>query len=140
MPGFVLRPALVVLLVFSLSRPRWRRPRRYRAIAAVPHAPAKPGPLVLDDPLEPLVPKEAPNPQQRDRLDALAMFSAGRLLEQQDRHAEALRLYERAFRYDPQSAAVVRAIVPLAYQLQRHAEAVRYALKLVELEKTDRCC
>ena len=47
--------------------------------------------------------------------------------------AEALRCYQRALRYDPQSAAIARAIVPVAVQLERYAEAARYALKAERL-------
>lgn len=138
MLGLLLRPALGGLLVLGLSWAALAAPEVPAAREpALPEARSQPGPLVLEDPLEPLVPKEVPDAEQQDRLEALALFSASRLLEQQDRLVEALRLYERAFRYDPKSAATVRAIVPLASQLQRHAEAVRYALKLVELDRTD---
>ncbi len=48
-----------------------------------------------------------------------------------------LRRHQRALRCDPQAAAIVRAILPLTVQLKRDAEAVRYALKSVELEEAD---
>ena len=56
------------------------------------------------------------------------------MLELDQRHAEALRLYQRAFRYDPEAVSIARAIIPLAIRLKRHAEAVRYALLAAELE------
>ncbi len=96
-----------------------------------------PGPLVLDDQPQPLVPRKISGPEDRDRLEALAMFSAARMLENRDKEAEALRLYQRALRYDPQAATIARHVVLLAYRMKRHAEAVRYALKLIDLDKPD---
>lgn len=142
----LLRPAIHALLIMLLAGPALAAPVPTagppdtitpRVPPAPVATPARPGPLVLEEPPQPLVPERPADQNQRDRLEALAMFSAGRLLEQQEKYQDALRLYERAFRYDPKAVTVLRAIVPLAYQLQRHAEAVRYALKLVELENTD---
>jgi tetratricopeptide (TPR) repeat protein len=96
-----------------------------------------PGPLVLEDVPQPFVPKKPLTEAQRDRLHALTLFAAGRVLEQRQDYAGALRRYERAFRYDPRSVTVVRAIVPMAVRLGRSDEAVRYVLKAVELEQGD---
>jgi tetratricopeptide (TPR) repeat protein len=111
---------------------------------AVPPEPAgpkpaavSPTPLVLDDPPELLVPKQARTEAESDVLDALALFSTARLREHRGDLAEALRLYQRAFRRDPKAAVVARSIIPLAAKLQRHDEAVRYALKVVDLEPPD---
>jgi len=71
------------------------------------------------------------------RLEALALFATARSAEQQGKDDAALRLYQRALRYDPESASIARAIVPLAFRLKRPAEAVRYALRAVELEEAD---
>ncbi len=46
-----------------------------------------------------------------------------------------MRLYQRALRYDPQSAQIARAIIPLAIHLKREDVAIRYALKSVELDE-----
>ena len=99
--------------------------------------PKRPGRLILEDPTKPLDPRRQRTEAEEDRIEAISLFAAGRMLHQQQKHAEALRLYQRALRYDPKSAAIVRAIVPLAYRLKRHAEAVRYALKMAELEDVD---
>ncbi|NLX96832.1 MAG: tetratricopeptide repeat protein [Rhodopirellula sp.] len=96
-----------------------------------------PGPLVLEEKPQPLVPGTAPSREHRDRLEALAMFSAARLLENRGDEAEALRLYQRALRFDPEAATVARQVVLLAYRMGRHAEAVRYALQLIDLEESD---
>ncbi len=94
-------------------------------------------PLILDDAAEPLTPQQPRTETQRDRLEAIALFSAGRMHERRDEYADALRCYQRALRYDPQSSTIVRAIIPVAVRLKRYSEAVRYALKAVELEDAD---
>ncbi len=95
------------------------------------------GPLVLEDVPKPLVSRRPRTEADEDRLEALSLFAAGRMLQRQQKYAEALRLYQRALRCDPQSVAVARAIIPLAFRLKRHAEAVRYALKAAEIEDAD---
>lgn len=100
-----------------------------------PDSPA-PGPLIVDDAPQPL----APQPQteaQRDHLEALAQFAAGTMHERREEYADALRCYQRAFRSDPKSATIVRAIIPVAVRLQRYSEAIRYALKAAQLEDAD---
>ena len=71
------------------------------------------------------VTRETRTEADRDRIEALTLFGAGRIRQRRGDLAGALRYYQRAFRYDPQSAAVARAIVPLAFQLNRHDEAIR---------------
>lgn len=90
--------------------------------------------LELDEPLEPLTPKDDRTPADEDRIAAVSQFAAGRMLEQQGDLAGALRRYERSFRLDPSALPVVREIVQLAFGLGRTEEAVRYALKSVELD------
>jgi len=120
------------------------------AIALGPAAPAPAGPgpdagssarhvppLVLDEQPEPFQPRQPRTEQDRDRLEAVTLFAAGRMLEHAGREEEALRHYQRALRRDPEALDVARAIVPLAYDLKRNAVAVRYALKVVELEDAD---
>ncbi len=95
------------------------------------------GPLFLEDQPTLLQPEHPRTEAERDRVEAISMFAAGRMLQRQQKNAEALRLYQRALRCDPDAATVARAIVPLAFRLQRHAVAVRYALKAAELDQPD---
>lgn len=90
---------------------------------------AGPAPLELTDPLEPISPDRRRTEREEDAIEALARFSAGRALERQGRHAEALRFYQRALRYDPGREMLVRAVVRLALQLKRQDEAVRVAME-----------
>ncbi len=99
--------------------------------------PGQPAPLELDDAPETLLPRKPRTEAESDRLEAVALFAAARTRERRSDYEEALRLYQRALRCDPEALAVARAIVPLAYRLKRYDEAVRYALKVVELEEPD---
>src|SRR5258707_15274999 len=91
----------------------------------------------LEDRPEPLAASRPRSEEEQDRLDAAAKFAAGRTLEQREQSAAALRLFERAVRLDPQATPVLRELVPLAYSLNRRAEALRYALKLAEQDDSD---
>ncbi len=97
----------------------------------------QPGPLTLEEPSQPLEPKKPQTEAGRERLQALTLFAAGRMLERRQDYAGALRNYQRALRYDPEALTVARSIVPLAIRLKRYSEAVRYALKAAELEDAD---
>ena len=94
-------------------------------------------PTILDDEPERFTPAKPRSEAEQEHIEALSLFSAARLRENRQDYAGALQLYERALRSDPQTTAIVRAIVPLAERLNRHAEAVRYALKLAEIEEPD---
>ena len=94
-------------------------------------------PVELDDVPAPLVNREPRSEAERDRLDAVSMFAAGRMLEQRQELPQALRRYQRAFRLDPTAEPVLREIIPLAFGLGREEEAVRYATKLAELDASD---
>jgi tetratricopeptide (TPR) repeat protein len=107
------------------------------ALAEEGAAPAPGQSLQLELPPEPFVPAEPRTPADRRRLESLALFATARAAHQREEHATALRLYQRALRLDPHSAATARAIVPLAFRLKRPAVAVRYALRAVELEEAD---
>jgi tetratricopeptide (TPR) repeat protein len=96
-----------------------------------------PAPLALEDVPEILQAVESRTEAEEDRLHALSLFTTARTLERDKNEARALRLYERALRYDPDAVTVARAIVPLAHRLGRHAEAVRYALKAIRYEDAD---
>jgi tetratricopeptide (TPR) repeat protein len=99
-----------------------------------PPASHGPGPLVLDDAPLPLAGPQPQSEAQRDRVDAIALFAAGRRHQQREEYADALRCYQRALRCDPQSSAIARAIVPVAVQLGRNAEAVAYAPKAEDVD------
>jgi len=90
-------------------------------------SPADEEPLQLEEPpavIEPLRPRTEAD---WDRIEALARFSAGRALEREGKLNEALRQYQRAWRYDG-SATAAQAAVRLALSLRRPGEAARIVL------------
>jgi tetratricopeptide (TPR) repeat protein len=107
--------------------------------AAEPKMPTPyvPGPLVLEDAPRVLVPKQTRTETDRDRLEAMTLFSTGRMHEQREEYTDALRCYQRAARCDPQASAILGATIRVAHRLKRDAEAVTYALKAVELRDAD---
>lgn len=63
--------------------------------------------------------------EEWDRVEALAHYSAGRNFENEGELELALRRYQRAVRYDPQSQAAFQSAVRLALRLSRLEEAAR---------------
>jgi tetratricopeptide (TPR) repeat protein len=94
-------------------------------------------PIELDDAATLLSPTPERSETDRDRLEAAAMFAAGRVHEQRQELPAALQRYQRAFRLDPTAEPVLRALVPLAFSMGREEEAVRYATKLAQLDASD---
>jgi len=90
----------------------------------------RPGPLILDDVPQPLVPKQPRTEAEEDRLDALALFAAGRMLERKHQYAQAVQRYQRAWRYDPEAFHIAHTVIHLAFSLRRYDEAARVALQL----------
>lgn len=104
-------PCLAAALALSVSLPQ---------LAAAPPS--------LDDVPQPFVPQHQANEADRDRVEALSLFAAGRAHEKREQFAQALRCYQRALRLDPDSSTIAPAIIPLAVRLKRYDEAARYVL------------
>ena len=105
--------------------------------ATAPAGQPSPGHLILETLPEPLLPKQPHTESDEDRLEALSLFSAGRMAERRKDYTDALRFYQRALRYDPQALLAAQGILRLTLRLDRQAELFRYALKVVELEDAD---
>ena len=91
----------------------------------------------LDDPAEPLVPRRTKTTEDRDRIEALSLFAAGRAEQQQGNAAAALQLYQKALRYEPDSQPIVASLVEVARELDRKEDVVRYAIRALELNPSD---
>lgn len=127
---FEVRLSLLCLsLLLALGAQGW---------TAEPATDAEPQPLQLEDPVEPLVPAKPRSVKEANLLESQALFATARFYQQRNKLPQALKLYQRALRYNPESLTILRQIVPLAFSLDRQAEAIRYALKVVELDPTDR--
>lgn len=92
---------------------------------------------LTDQQFEPFVPRTPRSEADTDRLEALQLYAAGRLKEQQQQLPAALKFYQRAYRRDPAALTVLKQIIPLAFNLGRSEEAFRYAIRLGEVEPTD---
>ncbi|HEV3343244.1 MAG TPA: tetratricopeptide repeat protein [Pirellulales bacterium] len=73
--------------------------------------------LDIDDTVEPFTPVRGRSEAESDRIEALSLFGAARVDEQEDRTYQALRRYQRAARFDPSSQAARRQAVVLALRL-----------------------
>ncbi len=131
------RSPLIISVLFALAA--WGNCTADSQAAQPADSPAPEGPalLILEDPAEPLVPKRARTEAEEDRLEAFSLFAAARTHEQRQQYGEALRLYQRALRRDPQALTVVRSVISLAFRLKRGEQAVRYVLKAVQIEEPD---
>lgn len=97
-------------------------------------------PAIMDEPqtdvevnieiAQPLVPKADRTHADADRLEAQALFAAGRLHELRGQDSKALRFFQRAHRRDTSSAAILGKIVESSLKQQRFDVAIRYAVKL----------
>ncbi len=91
----------------------------------------------FDNPLEPLAAQKPRTEGEDDRLNALALFATARTLEQRHDLSQALRHYQRALRYDPQSLPALRELVSLAFSVNRPDEGLQYAAKFAEQNPID---
>lgn len=115
--------ALALGLALSLGAFAWAAPG-----VKEPGTGPKLSPLELDDVPEKFVPKKPRSEAEEDRIRAFALFASGRMAEQEQDLAKALRFYQRAYRFDSDAAPVLREIVILAFNLDRQSEALRYAM------------
>lgn len=105
-------------------------------------APERPAPLSVpqqygDDVLEPLDPVRPRTEAESRRLEALAWYMTGKLRETRGDPKGALEAFEQAVELDPDAVEAYRDMVPLAFSLNRSEDAVRYALKALELDPND---
>ncbi len=94
---------------------------------------AIPAPLELEDRPQPFSAQRATSEADEDRVQALALFAAGRTFEQRQEYDRALQYFERAYRYDPAATASADAVVLLALHQRQLAVAARYALKTIDV-------
>ena len=87
-------------------------------------------------PLQPLVPRSA---AVDSRNEALSWYMTGRLLDSHHRNEprKALNAYRKAVQRDPEAIEIYRNLVPLEFQFDNLAAAVRYAAKAVQLDPDD---
>lgn len=82
-------------------------------------------------------PKYPPSKQELDRREAQRLFAVGALQERKNLLVEAVRSFEAAKRLDPDSAAILRALVPLYFALDRHDDALAACKVVLKLDPDD---
>jgi len=132
-----LQMALILVCVLTVRGASATQATDEPASQQAPQEPATAAPLQDEDPVSPLVPKQPRDDRDQDRLTAAALFAHGRLLFRQQKFADALKRYERAWRYAPGGTPILTDIVPLALRLKRNDEAVRYAIIAAENDHSD---
>ncbi len=75
--------------------------------------------------------------QELDHLEAVKLYGLGVVREHQNRLLDAMRTFEAARRYDPESAAIHRALIPLYFALDRLDDALIACRRTLELEPDD---
>ncbi|MFK7817516.1 MAG: tetratricopeptide repeat protein [Planctomycetaceae bacterium] len=98
---------------------------------AKPEIPRQPG----DDVAKPL---DSPlSEKTKTRLDAESWFMAGKIEQRKGRNQQAYEAFQKALSLDPNGVEIYRELIPLAFALNKPAEAARLAQKAVELDPDD---
>ncbi len=87
-----------------------------------------------DDVYEYRLPESATDEEVNKRRKAAAYYMTGRTFEHTNKFAEAYEAYTKAIEIDNKSIALYKAIIPLAFRLDKLTEAIQYAQKAVELD------
>ncbi|HEX5442532.1 MAG TPA: tetratricopeptide repeat protein [Pirellulales bacterium] len=82
--------------------------------------------LDAEDAPQRFVPLHPRTEDDENRLEAVSLFAAARVQEREEHWHRALRLYQRAARYDPRSQPARREAVLLALRQGRFSEAACY--------------
>ena len=90
-----------------------------------------------EDPIQPLTPVKPRSAEEATRVTARAWYGTGRVLETKSDFQGALNAYKKAAELDPRSVVVYRQLMQLSFTLNQPDEAVKYALKAVELDPND---
>jgi tetratricopeptide (TPR) repeat protein len=95
--------------------------------------PQQPG----DDVAREFEPLKKPTEADARRSDAKAWYMAGKLKQTSGDSEAAYEAYQKAIAIDPEAVEVYRAMVPLAFELKKPNEGIRFAQKVVELDPSD---
>src|SRR5438874_13809016 len=100
-----------------------------------------PGPLLAQQsPLKDVVPErpvKVPTRKQLDHLEAVKLYGLAAQHEYRNELPEALKVYEKALRLDPDAVAVRRAMLPLYAALDRQQDVLDCCRRVLQLEPGD---
>ncbi len=109
--------------------------------AISPSADQPPEPVgdLFDERPLPLISRQPRSERDTDVVHATALLAHARMLMQRGELGNALRRYQRAWRYHPTAVPIMERIVPLAFQtsVNRQAEGYRYAVIAAEQGLSD---
>jgi len=143
--GFLVAAGLGSMLlagaVFAADPPPQNEPAEPKSDKPAATEKASKGPIKVDTelegPVEPLKPEQPRTPEEQARLDALAWYMSGQIKEARNEISEAFSDYEQAAKLDPKAIQVYRALVPLAFSLNKTDKAMEYALKAIQIDPND---
>ena len=104
--------------------------RHTDAVSASQEQPPEPTGDLFDERPLPLISRRPRTEGDGDAVHATALLAHARMLMQRGDLGNALRRYQRAWRYNPAAVPIMERIVPLAFQssVNRQAEGYRYAV------------
>jgi tetratricopeptide (TPR) repeat protein len=85
----------------------------------------------LFEPLRPLTQKES------DRRESLKLFALGALYAREDRLLEAIEVFEKAGKLDPDATEILKTLIPLYIAVDRGADAMAATRKVLDLDPDD---
>lgn len=94
-------------------------------------------PFEEGEPPAEFVPAHPRTAQDRDRLDALRLYTTARALEDRQRPADAAALLEKALQKDPASVPILRRLSLLYFRLGRLDQGVVMSRRVLEADPTD---
>ena len=124
--------AMSVVVVFSSVLPAAEEDRGASVFEGRPYQLQR-----LDDPAPLLVPVTPRTVEVDQRNTAAAWFMTGRLHQQRERFAEALKAYEKSAAIKPGSIEIIRAMIDMALRLNQGEKALKYAIDAVKLDPDD---
>src|SRR5262245_32038962 len=82
-------------------------------------------------------PRQAETRKDLDRREALRLYGLGTMQERKNLLVDAVRSYEAAKRLDPESPAILRALIPLYLALERIDDAFAACKPVLKLDPDD---
>src|SRR5262245_24170132 len=75
--------------------------------------------------------------KELNRREALKLYAMGLISQREDRLLEAVRLFEKALKLDPEAAAIHKALASLYLALERTGDALAACRKVLALDPGD---
>ncbi|MBS0264957.1 MAG: tetratricopeptide repeat protein [Planctomycetes bacterium] len=91
----------------------------------------------FEDPVELLDPLQKRTPADEARINAMAAFARGRILEEREDYRGAISAYEKAIEFDPTALPVYKTLISLATNLRRGDLAIKWITRAAEANPTE---